>query len=115
MPQTTNRQGHDYETPPHLIGCLIHGTTWALWCSKCSRDVIVDVIGLLERHELHDAVRLDKAVCKACGAGLKHAGGYVLRSLQFRQRIPRLATTDGSSWLRPEVLAPRPPLSPRES
>jgi hypothetical protein len=77
MPQTANRQCHDYETPPPLIGCLIHGTTWALWCRKCSRDVIVDVIGLLERHELHDPVRLDRAVCKDCGAGLKHAGGYV--------------------------------------
>ena len=49
MPQTANRQGHDYETPPHVIGCLIHGTTWALWCRKCSREVKVDIIGLLER------------------------------------------------------------------
>jgi hypothetical protein len=104
MPQTTNRQGHDYEMPPHLIGCLVRGTTWALWCRQCPREVIVDVVGLLEHHELYDPVRLDRAVCKACGEGLRDAGGYVLRSLQFRQRIPRLITADGSSWPYPDLL-----------
>lgn len=103
MPQTTNRQGHDYEMPPHLIGCLIRGTTWALWCRKCPREVIVDVVGLLEHHELYDPVRLDRAVCKVCGESLRDAGGYVLRSLQLRQRIPRLMTADGSSWRHPNL------------
>jgi hypothetical protein len=58
--------------PPHLIGCLIRGTTWALWCRKCP---IVDVIGLLDSREIYAPVRFDKAVCKACGEGLRDAGG----------------------------------------
>jgi hypothetical protein len=43
-------QGHDYEMPPLLSSFLISG--------------IVDVIGLLERHELYDPVCFDEAVCR---------------------------------------------------
>jgi len=98
MPQTTNRQGHDYATPPALISALAHGTTWALWCKQCRREVVVDVIGLLERHDPYDRISFARAKCKACGAILTQTVGYVLRSLQHRGRMPRLVTTDGSSF-----------------
>jgi hypothetical protein len=98
MAQLWNNRAHDYEVPPPLISALTGGKTWALWCPKCPREVIVDVIGLLERHDIYDRVRLDKAVCKGCGGRLKSGGGYVIRALQHRGRIPRLVTADGSSW-----------------
>jgi hypothetical protein len=98
MPQPWNNRGHDFEMPPPIVAALAGRTTWALWCPKCPREVIVDVIGLLERHDLYDQVRLDKAVCKDCGGRLKHAGGYEIRALQFRGRIPKLITADCSSW-----------------
>ena len=80
---------------------LTGGKTWALWCPNCPREVIVDVIGLLERHDLYDAVRLDKAVCNGCGDRLKQSGGYEINALQFRKRMPKLITSDRSSWWRP--------------
>jgi len=101
MPQLWNDRGHDYEGPPPLISALAGGRTWALWCPKCPREVIVDVIGLLERHDLYDDVRLDKAVCKGCGDRLRQAGGYEIRALQFRRRMPKLITCDGSRWWHP--------------
>lgn len=104
MPQTTNHQGHDYEMPPPILYSVAKGTTWALWCQQCPREVVVDVIGLLERYDAHHPVRFDKAVCKGCGERLKQTGGYVIRALQFRGKMPRLTTSDGSSWRRPDLL-----------
>jgi len=86
--------------PPPILHSVVTGTTGALWCQKCPRDVIVDVIGLLERHDPYDRVSFERAKCRACGARLKLTGGYVLSSLQFIGRMPRLVTTDGSSFRR---------------
>lgn len=88
VPQTTNRQGHDYEMPPPIIGALAFGSTWALWCKPCDREIVVDVIALLERYGTYDLVSFGRAKCRLCGAKLTQTGGYVLRALQFRRRMP---------------------------
>lgn len=80
---------------------LIFGSTWALWCKHCQREIVVDVIRLLERHDLYDLISFQRAKCKACEGHLKQAGGYKLRSLQHRGRMARLVTSDGSNFCRP--------------
>jgi hypothetical protein len=104
MPQHDNTSGHDYEMPSMLAHALVSGTTWALSCSACARQIVVDVVELVARYDVAefdpDAV-FARAKCKHCGGRLKQTGGYEIDALQHRGQLPRLITADGSDWRRP--------------
>jgi hypothetical protein len=91
--------------PPVLIHSLVYGTTWALFCPKCGRQIAVDVIRMVESvndvRDFNSESMLRRAKCKECGERLKQAGGYTLSSLKHTGHMPKLITSDGSNWHRP--------------
>jgi hypothetical protein len=100
-----NSHSHEYEMPPTLIHSLVYGTTWALYCPACERQIAVDVIRLVESvadvRDFKSEAMLRRATCKDCGGRLKHTGGYTVHSLKHTGHMPKLITTDGSNWRRP--------------
>jgi hypothetical protein len=94
-----------YEMPPLLIPALVSGTTWALSCPGCRRQVAVDVIGLVagvaDVRDFDSTATFARARCKVCGERLKHSGGFTLASLKHTGHMPELITADGSNWRRP--------------
>lgn len=104
MPQTNNMRGHDYAMPSALAYALTRGSTWALFCTTCRREIAVDVIELVARYDVEsfdsDAM-LARAKCRDCGGRLKHTGGFQVRALKNTGHMPRLITADGSDWRRP--------------
>lgn len=98
---TPSSRSYGYEMPPTLLHALVTGSTWALLCPGCDRRVAVNVIDLVARHDVYtfkSEPMLRRAVCKACGAKMRHVGGYQVGALQHIGRLPRLITADGSSW-----------------
>jgi hypothetical protein len=87
--------------PPAIIGSLVHGHTWELYCGPCERSVAVDVIKLLEHYDPYDRVEFDRAKCKDCGSKFKQTGGLVIRGLRHRGRWPAgqtLVVAGGGPW-----------------
>jgi len=105
MPASDNPRGHDYDMPPSLAHALVRGTTWALSCPACRREIAVDVIRMVESvadvRDFDSSAMLRRAKCKDCGERLKHTGGYTLGSLKNTGHMPKLIIADGSNWRRP--------------
>ena len=98
--------------PPVLAHALVRGTTWALSCPTCRREIAVDVIRMVESvadvREFDSSTMLRRAKCKDCGERLKHTGGDTLGSLKHTGHMPKLITADGSNRRRPPVRNPKP-------
>ena len=88
MPQTWNMRAFDYQGPPILISNIVRGRTWAKFCEPCGREVAIDVLAVLEHHEIYDRVDDDRFRCRECGGRLKGNNGYVIRALRFIGRWP---------------------------
>lgn len=99
-------RSHGYEMPPVLLHALVSGSTWALHCRDCGREVAVDVITLVEGVDDVRDFDADKtfarAKCRECGGRMKQTGGFQVRALKNTGWMPRLVTGDGSDWRRPD-------------
>lgn len=102
---TIGDRSHGYEMPPVLIHALVRGTTWALHCGACRREIAVDVIKLVESvadvRDFNSGATFARAKCRECGGRLKHTGGLRVAALKNTGWMPRLVTGDGSEWRRP--------------
>jgi hypothetical protein len=67
--QPASVRAYDYEMPPVLVSCLVHRSTWELFCPACRRDTCPNVIDLITRFgDVSDSdVVLRRAVCRHCG------------------------------------------------
>jgi hypothetical protein len=106
MANSIGDRSHGYEMPPTLPHCLASGTTWGLLCRDCKREVVVDVIKLVEGVEDVCAFDADatfaRARCSECGGKMWNHRGFTLGSLKHVGAMPRLVTADGSDWRRPD-------------
>jgi hypothetical protein len=87
VPQT-NPQAFDYEMPPTLISKITRGKTWAKYCEPCGREIAIDVIAVLERHDIYDRVNDERWRCKDCGGCLTGHTAFVISSLRHIGRGP---------------------------
>lgn len=92
MPQTPSSRGHGYEMLPPLVSCLVHGTTWDLFCTECGRHTYPNVIDLIQRfgEDFHSSSIDRRAVCRDCGGRMKMAGGAFVRWLQKSGNLHRM-------------------------
>ena len=85
-----------------LIRALVRGTTWALHCGACRREIAVDVIKLVEGGadvgDFNGAATFSRAKCRDCGGRMKQTGGYQLAGLRNTGHMPRLIVGDGSDF-----------------
>lgn len=97
---------YDRKPPPPLQYALVAGTTWCLHCRDCGRQVAVDVIKLVEGVEdvrdFNCTKTFARAKCRECGGRMKMTGGFQVGALKNTGRMPRLVTSDGSDWRRPD-------------
>lgn len=84
MAQTRYSRGFDYEVPPPLVSCLVHRSTWDLFCLECGRHAYPNVVDLIARYgdDFDSEVIWRRSVCKVCGDRMKVAGGMFVKRLQ---------------------------------
>ncbi|MCW5703292.1 MAG: hypothetical protein KIT82_12005 [Bradyrhizobium sp.] len=91
---------------PALAYALTRGTTWALSCRACHRQIAVDVVNLVEG--VDDVLDFDsgatfaRAKCRECGGQMHITGGFQVAALKHTGHMPRLITRDGTYWRRLE-------------
>lgn len=89
MTQNTNRQGFDYQLPPTLIYNLVHGQTWEKRCPPCGRTVVIDLLRVLEHHDIHDEIDSSRWRCGECGRKLEGHTGLVIAAVRHIGRWPQ--------------------------
>ena len=98
-PQTVGDRSHGYEMPPPLLHALVRGTTWALHCGNCRREIAVDVIKLVEAvanvRDFDSAATFARAICRECGGRMKMTGDYQVAGLKNTGHMPRLVVEAG--------------------
>jgi hypothetical protein len=65
------------EMPSPLVNCLVHRSTWDLFCPSCRRHIYPNVVDLIQRFGdsfTSDVIRR-RATCPDCGERLKVCGG----------------------------------------
>ena len=77
----------------------IAGTTWALHCGACRREIAVDVIALVEGvadvRDFDSSATFARAKCRECGGRMKLTGGLQVAALKNTGHMPRLIVSDG--------------------
>ena len=105
MPTVSSRAA-GYRVPPALVYALTRGTTWALHCQDCDRQIAADVVRLVDSvddvRDFDARATFARAKCRECGGRLQVAGGWRVAALKHTGHMPRLVTGDGSDWRRPD-------------